>query len=66
MLALGGHLLAPNGIWLALKGLIKKEEVLDIPAGFVVAEVKPLAVPGLGAARHVVIIHREHAREHAA
>lgn len=66
MLRLGGHLLAPNGTWLALKGLLKKEEMLDIPAGFVVAEVRPLAVPGLGAARHVAIIHREHAREHAA
>jgi 16S rRNA (guanine527-N7)-methyltransferase len=66
MLAAGGHLLAPNGTWLALKGLLKKEEILGVPAGFVVAEVKPLRVPGLGAARHVVIIKRSHAQEHAA
>jgi 16S rRNA (guanine527-N7)-methyltransferase len=66
MLTLGGHLLAPDGIWLALKGLLKKEEVLGVPAGFVVADVKPLHVPGLGAARHVAIIRRSHAQEHAA
>jgi len=66
MLTLGGHLLAPDGVWLALKGLLKKEEVLGVPAGFVVANVKPLRVPGLGAARHVAIIRRSHAQEHAA
>jgi 16S rRNA (guanine527-N7)-methyltransferase len=66
MLTLGGHLLAPNGVWLALKGLLKKEEILSLPAGFVVADVKPLAVPGLGAARHVAIIKREQTQEHAA
>jgi len=66
MLTLGGHLLAPNGVWLALKGLLKKDEVLGIPAGFVIAEVKPLDVPGLGATRHVAIIRRNEAQEHAA
>ena len=66
MLTLGGHLLAPDGIWLALKGLLKKEEILSLPPGFVVAEVKPLNVPGLGAARHVAIIKRSHTQEHAA
>jgi 16S rRNA (guanine527-N7)-methyltransferase len=66
MLELGGHLLAPNGTWLALKGVLKKEEILGIPAGFVVAEIRPLVVPGLGAARHVAIIKRHRAQEHAA
>jgi 16S rRNA (guanine527-N7)-methyltransferase len=66
MLNLGGHLLAPDGVWLALKGLLKKDEILGVPAGFVVAEVRPLAVPGLGAARHVAIIRRKQAQEHAA
>jgi len=65
MLTLGGHLLGPDGVWLALKGQLKKEEVLDLPAGFV-AEMKPLHVPGLGAARHVAIIKRRHTQEHAA
>ncbi len=68
MLALGGHLLAPQGVWLALKGQLRKEEILDVPAGFQVTDVHPLAVPGLGAARHVVIIQRTQtlAQEHAA
>jgi 16S rRNA (guanine527-N7)-methyltransferase len=66
MLRLGGHLLAPDGVWLALKGLLKKEEILGVPAGFVVADVRPLRVPGLGAARHVAIIRRSQAQEHAA
>ena len=68
MLALGGHLLAPQGVWLALKGQWHKEEILGVPAGFQVTDVHPLAVPGLGAARHVVIIRRTQtlAQEHAA
>jgi 16S rRNA (guanine527-N7)-methyltransferase len=66
MLTLGGHLLRPNGVWLALKGLVNKEEILSVPAGFVIAEVKPLKVPGSGASRHVVIIRRSQTQEHAA
>lgn len=66
MLTLGGHLLGADGVWLALKGLLKKEEVLGVPAGFVVADVKPLRVPGLAGARHVAIIKRSAAQEHAA
>jgi 16S rRNA (guanine527-N7)-methyltransferase len=68
MLTLGGHLLAPDGIWLAMKGMLTKEEILAVPAGFRVVETRPLAVPGLDAARHVVIIRRAQtlAQEHAA
>jgi len=68
MLALGGHLLAPAGTWLAMKGLLDKEEILGVPPGFQVAEVLPLAIPGLGAARHVIVIRRVQtlAQEHAA
>jgi len=68
MLMLGGHLLADGGIWLALKGQLDKDDVTDLPAGFRVADVQLLKVPGLAAARHVVIIQRTHvlAREHAA
>ncbi len=66
MLRLGGHLLAPDGIWLALKGLLKKQEILDLPAGFIVADVMPLAVPGLGAARHVAIIRKTRTQDQAA
>jgi len=66
MLRMGGHLLAPDGVWIALKGLLSKDEILGVPAGFVVAEVVALAVPGLGAARQVAIIKRTNAQERAA
>lgn len=66
MLKLGGHLLAPNGTWIALKGQLSKDEVLGVPAGFVVAEVKALDVPGLGAARQAAIIKRTNTQERAA
>lgn len=69
MLQLGGHLLAPGGSWLALKGVLKMDEIKALPPQFRVADVRALAVPGLGAARHVVIIKRVEAasaQEHAA
>ncbi len=58
LLRVGGHLLAPDGVCLAMKGLLDKDEVLGLPAGFAIREVVPLHVPGLGAARHVVVIRR--------
>jgi len=58
MLELGGHLLAPDGIWLALKGLVEKADVTDLPPGFAVAAVRPLAVPGLAASRHAIVVKR--------
>jgi 16S rRNA (guanine527-N7)-methyltransferase len=69
MLTLGGHLLAPGGSWLALKGVLKTDEIQALPPQFHVADVRALAVPGLGAARHVVIIkgiEASSAQDHAA
>lgn len=69
MLTLGGHLLAPGGVWLALKGVLKTDEIKALPPQFRVDDVKALNVPGLGAARHVVIIKHAAAvmaRENAA
>ena len=68
MLTMAGHLLAPDGILLALKGQLHKDELLALPDGFVVTDVKALQVPGLAAARHAVIIQRAQAalRGHAA
>lgn len=68
MLTLGGHLLAPGGIWLALKGQLDKDDITDLPPDFRVAAVQALKVPGLAAARHVVVVERTHvvARDHAA
>jgi 16S rRNA (guanine527-N7)-methyltransferase len=68
MVKVAGHLLAPDGILLALKGQLHKDEILALPDGFVVGDVKALRVPGLAATRHAVIIQRSRAaiRGHAA
>ncbi|WP_297902980.1 16S rRNA (guanine(527)-N(7))-methyltransferase RsmG [Metallibacterium sp.] len=57
MLRWGGHLLTPNATWLAQKGKYPADELAALPAGYA-AETLPLSVPGLDAARHVVIIRR--------
>jgi 16S rRNA (guanine527-N7)-methyltransferase len=58
MLAWGGHLLAPGGLWLAMKGKPPAEELAALPAGFAVAAVHALRVPGLEAERSLVAIRR--------
>lgn len=58
MLGWGGHLLAPDGIWLAMKGRRPDDELPGIPAGFAVRGVHPLAVPGLDAERHLLVLER--------
>ncbi|NUR23710.1 16S rRNA (guanine(527)-N(7))-methyltransferase RsmG [Frateuria sp.] len=58
MLAWGGHLLAPAGRWLAMKGRPPAEEIAALPSGFVVEAVHPLQVPGLDAERSLVAIRR--------
>ncbi|HZP65991.1 MAG TPA: 16S rRNA (guanine(527)-N(7))-methyltransferase RsmG [Rudaea sp.] len=61
MLELGGHLLAPSGVWIALKGRLDRDEIAELPAGFRIGEVHALSVPGLDAPRHAVLVRREHA-----
>lgn len=63
-----GHLLAPDGILLALKGQLHKDEIGALPDGYAIADVQPLHVPGLAAARHAVLVQRSGAavRGHAA
>lgn len=58
MLTLGGHLLAADGRWLALKGRFPQDELDDLPVGFSIEAVHRLEVPGLDAERHLVIIKR--------
>jgi 16S rRNA (guanine527-N7)-methyltransferase len=59
MLGWGGHLLAPHGVWLAMKGKSPDEELAGVPAGFAVEQIHVLDVPGLGAAeRHLVTLRR--------
>ena len=58
MLAWGGHLLAPDGIWLAMKGRQSEDELSGVPSDFVVQETHVLAVPGLDAERRLVVLGR--------
>jgi 16S rRNA (guanine527-N7)-methyltransferase len=58
MLGWGGHLLAPDGIWLAMKGKRPDEELPGIPAGFKVRGMHELTVPGLPAERHLLVLGR--------
>lgn len=68
MLTFGGHLLAPGGMWLAMKGQIDPDEILHLPSPFHVEATHSLDIPGLGAQRHVVIMRRSDAlvQDHAA
>jgi 16S rRNA (guanine527-N7)-methyltransferase len=56
MLTWGGHLLAPHGIWLAMKGKSPDDELPGVPAGFAVRGMHALSVPGLEAERHLVVL----------
>jgi 16S rRNA (guanine527-N7)-methyltransferase len=58
ILALGGPLLAPDGVLLAMKGARPDDEIAALPAGWVLREIHPLTVPGLGADRHLVVVGR--------
>ncbi len=55
---LAGHLLAPGGRLAAMKGLNPHEEIAQLPEGFRVDRVVPLAVPGVEGERHLVLIER--------
>lgn len=46
--------LAPDGIWLAMKGKHPAEELAALPGGVEVFHVEPLRVPGLDAERCIV------------
>ena len=50
------HLLSPGGRWLAMKGARPDDEFKALPAGGEVEAIIPLAVPGLDAERHLIIL----------
>lgn len=52
------QLLAPGGCWVALKGRHPQAELEALPADVRVQAVDALAVPGLDAQRHVVVLER--------
>lgn len=49
------HLLAENGLWLAMKGVVPTHEFAQ--AGIQPAEITALKVAGLDAERHLIVIH---------
>jgi 16S rRNA (guanine527-N7)-methyltransferase len=55
---LGGSLLKADGRLLAMKGAVPDEEIAALPAGWRVDGVHRLAVPGLAAERHLVVVAR--------
>ena len=58
ILEVGGHLLAPQGRLLAMKGVHPAAEIDALPAGWTALAVHPLTVPGLDAERHLVEVGR--------
>lgn len=56
-----GHLLAPNGVFLAMKGVFPDKEIARLPAEWSVLNVVPMTVPGMIAERHMVTIQRTNA-----
>ena len=54
-----GHLLQEGGRFIALKGVLPKDEIARLPAGWKASTVQPLTVPGLNAERHLVFIEAE-------
>ncbi|GAC1622462.1 MAG: 16S rRNA (guanine(527)-N(7))-methyltransferase RsmG [Nevskia sp.] len=57
-LRMTAHLAAPGGKWLAMKGKLDASEQKDLAEGFQIVDVKPLFVPGLDEARHLIVAER--------
>ncbi|HQW20037.1 MAG TPA: 16S rRNA (guanine(527)-N(7))-methyltransferase RsmG [Rhodocyclaceae bacterium] len=53
-----GHLLAPDGRLLAMKGVHPQAEIAQLPVGWQVMQSIALAVPELDAQRHLIVIKK--------
>lgn len=62
ILRVAGHLCAPRGKLLAMKGKSPRAEIDELPQGWHVAALHQLHVPGLAAERHLVELERSPAR----
>lgn len=58
IIAVGGHLLAPGGRLLAMKGVRPDDEIAELPAGWALSAIHTLRVPGLSAERHLLEVTR--------
>ena len=59
ILAVGGHLIAPDGRLLAMKGQHPDAEIAALPPGWRVETVQRLQVPGVEGDRHLVAVTRD-------
>jgi len=58
ILAFGGHLLKPGGRLLAMKGRAPIDEIAALPPAYRHIATHPLAVPGLDAERHLIVVEK--------
>lgn len=58
LVELGGRLLTPDGVLLAMKGLVPVDEIAALPPGWQVIACERLLVPGLDGERHLVTVGR--------
>jgi 16S rRNA (guanine527-N7)-methyltransferase len=56
--ATSGRHVAPNGLLVAMKGVHPAPELAQLPREFAVTAAPALAVPGLDAARHLIVMQR--------
>jgi 16S rRNA (guanine527-N7)-methyltransferase len=56
--AISARHLAPDGLLVAMKGVHPDEELSELPSEFTVIATPVLAVPGLDAARHLIVMQR--------
>jgi 16S rRNA (guanine527-N7)-methyltransferase len=59
ILEFGGHLLAPGGNLLAMKGARPDEEIAALPRGWRLEMLRRLTVPGLDGERHLAVVGRD-------
>ena len=62
ILHVGGHLLAPDGRLLAMKGQRPDAEIAALPPGWRVESVQRLDVPGVDGERHLAVVTRDRPR----
>jgi 16S rRNA (guanine527-N7)-methyltransferase len=55
---LGGHLLGPEGVLLAMKGVYPADEIAALAQGWTAAASHPLRVPGVEGERHLIEVRR--------
>lgn len=52
------HLVSKGGHWYAMKGVNPHDEIAQLPEGVRIDRIVALEVPGLGAARHLIVVER--------